>query len=102
LQFQVILSILVTIFLLFQSIKVTFNYLNFESIIVSRISDTILYGESIPDILVFLTFSNFNNKMNLNKIENMKFSERKNHINNVFDELLQESKLLFDCKMKKN
>jgi hypothetical protein len=91
-----------TIFLLFQSIKVTFNYLNFESIIVSTISDTILYGEPIPDIVVFLTFSNFNNKMNLNKIENMKFSERKNHINNVFDELLQESKLLFDCKMKKN
>jgi hypothetical protein len=102
LQFQVILSILGTIFLLFQSIKVTFNYLNFESIIVSTISDTILYGEPIPDIVVFLTFSNFNNKMNLNKIENMKFSERKNHINNVFDELLQESKLLFDCKMKKN
>ncbi len=101
-QFQVILSILGTIFLLFQSIKVTFNYLNFESIIVSTISDTILYGEPIPDIVVFLTFSNFNNKMNLNKIENMKFSERKNHINNVFDELLQESKLLFDCKMKKN
>ncbi len=40
--------------------------------------------------------------MNLNKIENMKFSERKNHIKNVFDELLKESKLLFDCKMKKN
>ncbi len=59
-KFQVIISIIGTLLLLFQSIKVTINYLNFESIVVTTISDTILYEEPIPDIIMPLHPSDFN------------------------------------------
>jgi len=81
------------------------SYLNFESIIVMTISDTNLYEEPIPDIILDLLPSDFKYKKNLNKIENMKFDKRKNHINNenfIINKFLREFKTIFDCKMKKN
>jgi hypothetical protein len=67
----------------------------------TTISDTILYEELIPDIAVVLFPEDFRQKNILNRIEKIKFNERKN-INNVFDENFREFKTLFDCKIKKN
>ncbi len=66
------------------------------------ISDTILYEEPNLYIVEFLFPSHFNYTKNLNKTKNMKYSERNNHIYNVFDEILRESKTFLDCKIKKN
>jgi hypothetical protein len=69
---------------------------------VTTISDTILYEEPIPDIVLHLAPSEFKYKNTSNRIANTKFKKRKIHINNEFDKILRESKTLFDCKMKKN
>ncbi len=76
-KFQVIFSIIGTILLLFQSIKVTINYLNFESIIVTTISDTILYEEPIPDIITRLNPLDFNREKTLNRSEYLKLEKNK-------------------------
>jgi hypothetical protein len=70
--------------------------------IATTISDTILYEEPNPYIVVFLSSLHFNYTKNLNKIKNKKFGERNNHIYNVFDEIFRKSKTFVDCKIKKN
>ncbi len=92
------ISIIITTFLLIQSIRTTINYLNFESNLELRIIDPYFGEISLVPIVISLT-NNINEKsdeIHVKKMDGVYENETNFHI------LHKELRTIFDCKIRNN